>query len=192
MNMVQVQSPPQRVFVKSPWLSIAIPLLFQGMIVFSIPAQKAYTLTTGTTVFLQTVPVDPYDLLRGRYVTLDYAAAQQETLETVPGWAPELQEKPVVYVILKPGEALRDPWIPVGIQGQFPQTIPPGHQVIQGRWRRWGGLDFGLSQYFIPEGSGAGLEADLSDHPQAARAEVKVDAQGRSALVQLWVEDRNY
>jgi uncharacterized membrane-anchored protein len=190
--MVQVQSLPQRVLVKSPWLSIGLPLLFQGMIVFSIPAQKAYTLTTGTTVFLQTVPVDPYDLLRGRYVTLDYAAAQSETLEKLPGWSSELQEKPVVYLTLKPGEGMRDPWIPVGIHSQFPETIPPGYQVIQGRWRRWGGLDFGLSQYFIPEGIGDGLEADLRHHPQAARAEVKVDAQGKSALVQLWVEDRSY
>jgi len=190
--MVQVQSPPERAVIKPSWLVIAMPLLFQGMIVLAIPSQKAYTLATGTTIFLETVPVDPYDLLRGRYVTLDYAVAQWESLETLPGWSPSLSAQGAVYLTLKPGATEQDPWISTAISGEFPKTVPPGHQVIQGRWRGWRGLDFGLSQYFIPEAIGDGLEADLRANPTAGRAEVKVDPQGRSALVQLWVQDRNY
>ncbi len=42
-------------------------LIFSGFI-----AYKEYTLRTGTEVILKTMPVDPRDLFRGDYVTLNY------------------------------------------------------------------------------------------------------------------------
>ena len=48
------------------WLALGVQLLLLA----SVPAKAIYTLNSGTTVFLQTAPVDPVDLLRGYYQTL--------------------------------------------------------------------------------------------------------------------------
>ncbi|MEN9205221.1 MAG: GDYXXLXY domain-containing protein [Thermostichales cyanobacterium BF4_bins_65] len=189
--MVALQPRVQPRLSRPSWWAIGIPLLVQVGIVVAIPAQKAYTLATGTTVFLQTVPVDPYDLLRGRYVTLDYQLARWETLEALPGWSPQLLDRPTVFITLKPGATPEAAWIPVAIAAEYPAVVEPGQQVIRGRWQG-SRLDLGLGEYFIPEAIGDDLEADLRQHPELARAEVKVDAQGRSALVRVWVADRSY
>ena len=63
--------------------------------------------------------------------------------------------------------------------------------MIQGRWQGWR-LDVGLGAYYIPEAIGDTLEDDIWDNPEGTRAEVKVDKRGKTALISLWVEDRNY
>jgi uncharacterized membrane-anchored protein len=47
------------------WLALGVQLLLLA----SVPAKAIYTLHSGTTVFLQTAPID---LLRGYYQTLGY------------------------------------------------------------------------------------------------------------------------
>jgi uncharacterized membrane-anchored protein len=37
-----------------------LPLAVQTLIIAAVPAQAIYTSTTGRTVYLKTVPVDPY------------------------------------------------------------------------------------------------------------------------------------
>ncbi|GAB4212349.1 MAG: hypothetical protein OHK0012_06470 [Synechococcales cyanobacterium] len=183
------QSP--RPWLTSPWLRLGIPLLLQMGILVTIPAPKAYTLATGTPILLQTVPVDPYDLLRGRYVTLDYRIAQPETLQKLSGWSSELYDQPYIYVTLTPGSQASDAWIPMAVSAQKPLSLAANQQVIRGQWL-YGRLDFGLGQYFMPEDIGDPLEADLRRFPDEARAEVKVDRHGGSALVNVWVQDRRY
>ena len=43
------------------------------IIIFGLIGYKQLTIVTGTTVLLETVPVDPRDIFRGDYVTLNYA-----------------------------------------------------------------------------------------------------------------------
>lgn len=184
-------SKPQR---KIPLWRFLIPLAVQVAIVLSIPAQKVMTITNGTTVYLQTVPVDPYDVLRGRYVTLNYDIARRSRLETLPGWSDDLPKRGTeVYVVLDPPttEQSREPWQPVSVSDTYPETLDPGQQVIKGRWQGWR-LDLGLGAYYIPEDIGDTLEDDIWDNPEATRAEVKVDKRGKTALISLWVEERNY
>jgi uncharacterized membrane-anchored protein len=86
-----VQSPqpsPDRLSIRR----LAVPLLLQSLLICSIPFQSIYALATGTTVILKTMPVDPYDLLRGYYQTLSYDISSFSTLNKLPGWA-ELNHK---------------------------------------------------------------------------------------------------
>ncbi|MEN9261903.1 MAG: GDYXXLXY domain-containing protein [Thermostichus sp. HHBFW_bins_43] len=172
-----------------------LPLLLQLGIVVLIPARQALTLATGTTIYLQTAPVDPYDLLRGRYVTLAYALDRRSALEELPGWSPELLSTPgILYLRLAPPEPEEDPtqpWRAVGVSRDRPKDLTPEEKVLQGWFNGWR-LEFGIEEFFIPEAIGDALEEDIRRHPEATRAEVKVDPWGKAALVGLWVEGRRY
>ena len=179
---------------KLPLWRFVIPLAVQVAIVLSIPAQKVMTISTGTTVYLQTAPIDPYDLLRGRYVTLNYEIAQRSLLETLPGWSDDLAKRgQELYVVLRPptDNQSREPWQAIAVSGIPPEVIEPDHQIIKGTWRGWR-LDLGLGAYYIPEAIGDALEDDIAENREDSRAEVKVDRHGKTALLGLWVEDREY
>ena len=68
-----------------PLWRFAVPLLLQIGLVLVPPAQSVYTHITGKTVILQTIPVDPYDPLRGYSQTLSYDISRLETLKKLPG-----------------------------------------------------------------------------------------------------------
>ena len=69
-----------------------IPLILQTALIAAVPAQAVYTHLTGRTVVLKTVPVDPYDLLRGYSQTLAYDISQPNNLKSLPGWKTIPQE----------------------------------------------------------------------------------------------------
>lgn len=184
-------SKPKR---KIPLWRFLIPLVVQVAIVLSIPAQKVLTIANGTTVYLKTAPVDPYDVLRGRYVTLNYDIAQRSRLESLSGWSDDLTRRDNdLYVVLEPpgNDQSREPWNPVSVSDSYPDILADDQQVIRGNWRGWR-LDLGLGAYYIPEDIGDALEDDIWNNPDGTRVEVKVDQQGKTALMSLWVEDRNY
>ncbi len=152
------------------------------------------TLATGTTVFLQTAPVDPYDLLRGRYVTLGYEIANRTLLEELPGSQGEILRGPEFYIHLEPSTdstQANPTWRAVAISADYPRDLPSGQVAIRGQARSWR-VDVGLGQYFIPDQIGDELEADMTRHPADTRVEAKVDGQGNAALVRLWIQDRPY
>lgn len=168
------------------------PLTAQMLIVLAVPVPKAITLAIGETVYLSTVPVDPYDLLRGRYVTLNYQIQTHATLRELPGWSEDNWDE--IFITLMPPQESKDPtaaWQAVAVDFSYPDTVEPGHVVIRGEQSRRG-IDFGLGEYYIPEDIGDALEEDIRDHPRETRAEVKVDRWGSAALVDIWVEDREY
>ena len=191
-----------------------IAIAFQLAIVASIPIPKAIVIATGDTIYLQTRPIDPYDILRGRYVTLDYEIEQSSAISNLPGYlTPEqLQttdgERPDrIYLILEkskldPNELDRNvsvnsviPWNAVEVAYRLPETLEEGQQLLSGQLsfhssREW--IDIGLGQYFIPESIGDALEKDIRQHQEATLAEVKVDRRGNSALMGIWVEERKY
>ncbi len=172
------------------------PLIAQVLIVLAVPLPRAITLATGDTVYLSTVPVDPYDLLRGRYVTLRYQIQNSAVLSDLPrGSAKPAADWEEIFITLTPPEDSDPtaPWQPVEVNYRYPQEVDPQHVVIRGE-RGQGGrrIDLGLGEYYIPEEIGDALEDDIRDHPEDTRAEVKVDRWGNAALVSVWVEDREY
>lgn len=164
---------------KSIW-RFSLPLLLQVALVLTIPAQAAYTYFAGSSVILQTVPVDPYSLLQGYYVTLRYDISQLDTLNQLPGWS-EIEETHInadtallegadsFYVIMEePGgdlnseDASKDTsnaaavsdsppaWIPVRVLGDRPSSLPDHQIALEGYYSR-GQVRYGLEKYFIPE-----------------------------------------
>ncbi|NEN89876.1 MAG: GDYXXLXY domain-containing protein [Okeania sp. SIO3H1] len=190
-----------------------LPLTVQLALILSVPAQAIYTMITGTTVVLQTVPVDPYDFLRGYYQVLSYDISRKDNLSKLPGWNKfELessgklysQNQTNIYVILaapKTTENLGIPkaWKPVDVSAKQPQNLPANQIAIQGKFNGWT-VKYGLETYYMPEDK----RKDINQNIRAAQTtvnlegkipfvvEVKVNSQSQAVPVSLWVRDRNY
>ena len=120
---------------------------------------KEYRLQTGTTVVLQTVPVDPRSLLQGDFAILRYR------ISTLPGYLSNLGQGSTAYVILVERD---DVWTAV----RHTISKPSLDEVfIKGRVDAGGELDFGIGTYFVPEGTGHIIE-------QARDVKVKVSVSG--------------
>ena len=154
-----------------------VPMLFQTALILTVPAQAVYTQITGKTVILQTVPVDPYELLRGYSQTLRYNISSQESLRRLPGWQNLPKLKPNgnkltfiqpgtrLYVILAaPGEPaltkLPQAWKPVAVSTRRPSKLLANQVALQGLAQN-GFIQYGLETYYIPEDQREQINADL-------------------------------
>jgi uncharacterized membrane-anchored protein len=195
----------------APKLSIgrlAVPLLLQSLLICSIPFQSIYALATGTTVILKTMPLDPYDLLRGYYQTLSYDISSFNTLKKLPGWA-ELNHKQdreiidrnrQVYITLAkiPTTNPQTPqaWQPIEIGEKLPVDLPADKIAIKGT-SNGSNVVYGLETYYMPEDRKDGVnkdinQAQLSGGKRNLLVEVKVDNQGLATPVGLWVGTNQY
>ncbi|AFY58382.1 putative membrane-anchored protein [Rivularia sp. PCC 7116] len=186
-----------------PILRFVIPLLIQAGLLFSIPAQSAYTYITGITVILQTVPVDPYSLLTGYYQILSYDISTRGTLEKLPGSKDVLKDGKSFYVILQEvkstDEKIPKAWKPIRLSKEIPDSLPDNQVALKGNYR-YGRVKYGLEQYNMPEDQRNQINKNIS---QARRSttqrdrqpivvEIKVDSQGKSVPVSMWVKEKNY
>ncbi|MGA9378011.1 MAG: GDYXXLXY domain-containing protein [Phormidium sp.] len=186
-----------------------LPLAFQTALIVAIPAQAILVHLTGKTAILQTIPVDPYDLLRGYSQTLSYDISRKQTLEKLPGWKElnnEKRDSLNLYVILEaPTEqATSDrpkPWKPIAVSASRPENLPTNQVALKGRLR-YGTINYGLESYYFPENQREQFNKDISQaqtgversqgKPLPFVVEVKIDSQGNSVPLSLWVRDRNY
>lgn len=195
-----------------------VPLVFQSALIVAIPAQDAYTSITGTPITLQTVPVDPYDLLRGYSQTLSYTISRPDDLKKLPGGKEffdnhQRYDGASLYVVLEAPQSANTtpptPWKPVRVSAKRPTDLADNQVVLRGEFDRWQVI-YGLETYYMPEDQRNQLNAEISQaqrqpnqaprqpsqaqqqQRQAFVVDVKVDAQGNSVPVSLWVRDRNY
>lgn len=192
-----------------------VPLLVQMALILSVPAQAVYTQLTGRTVVLQTVPVDPYDLLQGYSVALSYNISNLDTLRSLPGWdmlpkeadssstflAPEIS----FYVILQApptsGSRLPKPWKPIRVSSTYPTSLAATQVALKGQ-ANYSSVQYGLETYYIPEDQREQINNKISQiqqsrpgtsrQEQSVVVEAKVDAQGQAVPVSIWVGDDNY
>lgn len=168
-----------------------VPLVFQSALILTVPAQALYTQMTGTTVILQTIPADPYELLRGYSQRLRYDISIQDNLRKLPGWN-ELPKQPIdgkeltfvksgtrLYVILEAPKAakvltpsvgtdgLPQAWKPVAVSPVRPSQLPANRVALQGIAQH-GFIQYGLETYYIPEDQREQINDDLrSARPEA-------------------------
>jgi uncharacterized membrane-anchored protein len=190
---------------KLPWARLAVPLFIQSLLIASISAQSIYALATGTTVVLKTMPVDPYDLLRGYYQTLSYDISDFNTLKELPGWdslkrqkgSANLDRDRQVYVTLvKTNSTITTPqaWKPVAISTQLPANLSADKIAIRGV-SNGNIIIYGLETYYMPEDRKDGVNADINSTRGSSRnllVEVKVDNRGLATPVGLWVGTKQY
>ncbi len=195
----------------TPKLSIgrlAIPLLLQSLLICSIPFQSIYALATGTTVVLKTMPVDPYDLLRGYYQVLSYDISSFDTLRNLPGWAElnrnlgqdTIDRNQQVYItlakVLTANPQTPEAWKPIAIGDKFPIDLSADKIAIKGT-SNGSSIIYGLETYYMPEDRKDNVNEDISQARSSGGkrnllVEIKVDNRGLATPVSLWVGSKQY
>ncbi|MEB3178435.1 MAG: GDYXXLXY domain-containing protein [Nostocaceae cyanobacterium] len=193
---------------------LVLPLAIQAALIMAIPAQAVYTHITGRTVILQTVPVDPYDLLRGYSQILRYDISSTDTLKKLPGWSDlakqypggneysPLKEGTDLYVILEAQKAaggnIPKAWKPVQVSINHPSNLTANQVALKGKYG-YGSVSYGLETYYMPEDQRDKINNEIAQarphkpgQLQPIVMEVKVDPSGKSVPVSMWVQERNY
>jgi len=198
-----------------PFWRLIVPLLIQTALIMAIPFQAMFTNYTGKTVILQTVPVNPNNLLQGNFVNLDYNIARYNTLRRLPGWQELVRRRSNrnrQYVSLAEGTNLyvtlqeqqfpdsRNPraWKPVRVSVNPPRTLAANQVALKGVYQD-GAINYGMESYSIPEDQRQQINNNLFQAQQTQQrrqqpilVEVKVDAEGNAVPVSMWVRNRNY
>ncbi len=156
-----------RIFGLGFWGIVAAQIL----LLLAFIGGKEYTLNVGTTVVLQTVPVDPRSLLQGDYAVLGYK------ISTLPNSLSELSPGSTVYVsLVERGEV----WEALSYSTRKRSSV---EVFIKGTVDSRGLLDFGIGTYFVPEGTGRIIER-ASD----VKVEVSVDSRGKAVIKRVLVD----
>jgi len=163
------------------FLAVAAQLL----ILAAVPAQKIYTRATGRSVMLKIRPVDPYNMLSGYYVTLNYEITSPDSFAD----SGNNHNSDHVYAILERRDDGR--WRPVSLSKSYPANLPENRIAIRGRYL-YSRIEYGIEEFFIPENKRAEIEQGLRKNPDQARVEIKVDSKGNAALVRLLIGDHVY
>lgn len=143
-------------------------------------------LHSGALVLLETRPVDPRDLLRGDYVTLNYKISTVPLDLFSPAPTNALPPGQTVYVALEP----RGQFHEVVLASTRPIAPAAGQVVLKGRKRTWWSdpaastvqVEYGLERYYVREGTGnprgkITVQAAVPASGQARIKEVFVDGQ---------------
>jgi uncharacterized membrane-anchored protein len=163
-------------------------LIFSGFI-----AYKEYTLRTGTEVLLKTLPVDPRDLFRGDYVTLNYEISTQD-MERIEAENSYFYYSDPVYLSLK----LENGY---GIPKKIYTTPPKNELYIKGKVKDitydWEAeentikelrVDYGIESYFVPEGRGIEIEIEQQTGRKQIDAKVIIDKYGNAVVKSLLID----
>ena len=196
-----------------PVWRFVVPLLFQTLLILTVPAQAFFPLWLGRTVILQTAPIDPYDWLRGYSQTLSYDISLVDNLQKLPGWETLLtrigSEKEWLesgtrfYLILEaPTEQTADnkrpkPWKAVAVSRAHPNDLPDNQVALEGIVE-YSRVNYGLERYYMPEDQRDEINTQIgvltrnSGQERPFVVEAKVDSQGNAVPVSLWIGERNY
>ncbi len=146
-------------------------IIFISLLVFGFGIAILYLswpLLTGTTIILDTRPVDPFDPFRGQYMTINYEISNVEFLG-------EVNIGDVVYVALKPDE--NNVWRLEKVSLAKPEQ----GVFIRGTVRRVDGnninVEYGVEQFFF--------ERNADVPTRDVMVEAKVDSSGQARIVNL-------
>ncbi len=136
---------------KIAWWKFLLPFSVQLLIILAIPSQSLYTYTLGKTVTIQTIPVDPYDLLRGYSQTLRYdIISNWNDLKKLPG-GNNLEQTGTFYVTLQAPESLDKqpplPWTPVAVSNEKPDNLAENQIAMAGKKINYRLAVYGLETY---------------------------------------------
>lgn len=172
-------------------------LIFSGFI-----AYKEYTLRTGTEVMLKTLPVDPRDLFRGDYVTLNYEISTLD-MEKFHAENSDFYYDEPVYLTLE----LENGY---GVPKEIYTTSPEDKLYIKGKVKAviydWETdessnlteeatikelrVDYGIESYFVPEGRGMEIEKAQQTGKTKVDAKVIIDKYGNAVIKSLLIDGK--
>jgi uncharacterized membrane-anchored protein len=170
--------------MRRKWLFFCGAMVLQLLLLVAVIVPRISILANGKTVFIETLPYDPYNVLSGYYVDLNYRISEPENLPAKKTY----QEHRDYYIVLEPRHSA---WQPVAVYERLPQYMQAGRAVIRGRYR-YGVLDYGIGRYYLPEAQRERIETSLRETVKAALVEIKVNRKGDAALVGIIVGNERF
>jgi uncharacterized membrane-anchored protein len=167
---------------------LALVLALQCAWLLATTYTQERALRVGQLILLETRPVDPRDLLRGDYVTLNYKISDVPTNLFSPPVKMGLPRGTKVFVALQPG-ANGFHVVARASTSEFPPAA--GEVLLRGtsEWRWWNAtnsirVEYGLERYYVREGTG---------NPRGKlTVQAAVPASGRASIKQVFVDGKPY
>ena len=157
------------------WVVIAIGLIWY----------KQQLLSTGAKIMLETVPVDPRDMLKGDYVRLKYKISNPDFAAL--GSTVTFKKGETIYLELKQNGELWEAESVVG-KGDLSGT----GIVIKGKMKKWSReVEYGIENYYVPEGKGKEIEEALnSGRTNRVTVEAVVGKKGNAMLNRIFINGK--
>jgi uncharacterized membrane-anchored protein len=152
----------------SEYQKLAITLIVLFAILGTFIIFLSIPLFTGKTILLATQPVDPFDIFRGQYMTVNYE------ISTIP-YIEGAEQGNRVYVVLKPDNEGIYRYSSATIKRPSEVTFISG--IIRSTNQDTMNIQYGIEQYFFER------NAEIST--TNLTVEAKVDGSGSARIVQL-------
>jgi uncharacterized membrane-anchored protein len=168
---------------------LILVLALQGAWLLGTVAVQEHALATGRVILLETVRVDPRDLLRGDYLILNYKISDVPTNLFSPPASRDLPNGTKVFVALAPATNQ----FYVVVKASTNEFVPAMDEVLlQGRsaWPPWNAatnsihIEYGLERFYVAEGTG--------NPAGKLTAQVVVPASGRGRVKEVFVDGKPY
>lgn len=164
-------------FISLLWIVVAVAMIIS----------KQSTMRTGKSVVLETVPVDPRDLLRGDYIILRYKISTLD-LNEIKSEKENYKAGEAIFVKLEPKEKF---WEAVAVQNK--KSTDNG-LYIRGRTRysynKKLEVIYGIESYFVPEGGGKEIERSMRGRKSSVSVEAVVDSSGNALIKKVYIDNR--
>ena len=147
----------------------------QLMLLLALIGLKEHSLSAGTSVVLQAVPVDPRSLFQGDYAVLRYE------ISALHAHLIGLSRGTRVYVALEERDGV---WEPKWYSASRPSE---GEVFIKGTVDGRGFADFGIGTYFVPEGTG-----HIIERAGDVKVRVSVDSGGSAIITEVLVDGESF
>ncbi|HVY21659.1 MAG TPA: GDYXXLXY domain-containing protein [Bauldia sp.] len=169
-------------------LGVVLAFLLQVGLLGWIVYDRAELLRNGREIHLAVIPIDPHDLFRGDYVTLNYniSTVRSDALAGDDTFA----VGDTIYVALDADNVATAITHAAPASGMFLKGTVSGVQdrtACDSADTCWTyGVQYNLEKFFVPEGTGRDLEQLRSE--QKISVDVAVAGDGRAALKRLLVD----
>jgi uncharacterized membrane-anchored protein len=166
-------------------LFFILAIIVQLVILAAVPAKNIYTRATGKSIILKMRPVDPYNILSGYYVTLNFEISNPESFTGEKNYS----SGQAIYAVLeKRSDGI---WHPVSLSDVLPSWLSDNHVAIRGSYSSmW--IKYGIEEFYIPEDKRREIDRELRENRDQGRVEIKLDSRGNAALVRLLIGERVY
>ncbi|MGG6893604.1 GDYXXLXY domain-containing protein [Rhizobium sp. BR 315] len=166
------------------WTAAVIVAVLQTAVLAYMVGERAWGLRSGVEVILKTAPVDPRDLLRGDYVTLNYDISRVPVSTLVGGPPKESLSNQVLSVRLKKQDdgywSIAESSL--GTLEPKPDTVIlkslPFDYVSYGDQadaKATMFVNYGIERFYVPEGQGHDIESARNDRRVSIAARVSSD-----------------
>ncbi|MDL2398519.1 GDYXXLXY domain-containing protein [Rhizobium mayense] len=188
-----------RNFSRRMWVAAVVVAALQTAVLGYMVGERAWGLRSGVEVLLKTAPIDPRDLLRGDYVTLNYDISRVPVSTLIGGPPTENRTNQVLSVRLKKQD---DGYWGV-VESSFGTLEPKSDTVVLKTlpfdYFSYGdsapspqatiSVTYGIERYYVPEGEGRNIE-DARNHDRVAIA-ARVSADGEAHIRSLLLDGKS-